>query len=187
MASATTWFSYTDESVGNPVSNVDKRERQSLWSDKRGSALVEAAIVVPVLIVFLSGVFEFSWYFYQQHLVAIGLHDAASYLARSSDPCNPASRAWKTEQEHAKNLATSGSINGGTPRVKGWTGAMVTPQCTKVDNPRANRLTRYRGASVYIVTVSTQVPYSSLGFFDLVRMRSPIISAAFSERAIESR
>src|SRR5258705_9335824 len=63
MASASTWFSCIDESVGNPVSDVDKRERQSLWSDKRGSALIEGAIVVPVLIAFLSGVFEFSCIF----------------------------------------------------------------------------------------------------------------------------
>src|SRR5215469_10134271 len=88
------------------------RRGQSFRRDERGSALIEAATLTPMLIALLAGVFEFSWYFYQQHLVAIGLHDAVGYLARSSEPCNPTSRAWKTEQEHSKNLATSGTIAG---------------------------------------------------------------------------
>src|SRR5262249_55689778 len=93
------------------------RQGQSFRRDERGSALVEACILNSMLIILLAGLFECSWYFYQQHLVAIGLHDAVGYLARSSDPCNPTSRTWKTEQERAKNLATSGTIAGGPPRV----------------------------------------------------------------------
>ena len=92
------------------------RRAQSLRRDERGSALIEAAILMPLLIALLAGVFEFLWFFYQQHLVAIGLHDAVAYLARSSDPCSPTSSTWKTEQEHAKNLATSGTIDGGCRR-----------------------------------------------------------------------
>ena len=72
------------------------------WLDQQGSALIEGAAMVPLLILFFVGVFEFSWFFYRQHLVTIGLHDAASYLARSSDPCNLTSHAWKTELEQAK-------------------------------------------------------------------------------------
>ena len=98
----------------------------SLWLDQQGSALIEGAAVIPLLITLVFGVFEFSWLSYQQHLVAIGLHDAADYLARSPDPCNSVSRAWKAEQLHAKNLATRGSLSGGAARVRGWTAEMVT-------------------------------------------------------------
>ena len=162
------------------VSSMLARRGHTLWRDQQGSALIEGAVAIPVLILFLSGVFEFSWFFYQQHLVAIGLHDAASYLARSPDPCNQASRAWKSEEERAKNLAISGSINGGVPRVRGWIASMVTPQCTKIDNPIAtNGLSRYRGSPVYVVTVSTQLPYPSLGFLDLLKLRLPMISASY--------
>jgi Flp pilus assembly protein TadG len=94
------------------------RGGQSLWRDQQGSALIEGAVMVPLLIAFFSGVFEFSWFFYQQHLVAMGLHDAASYLARSSDPCSPTSRAWKVEVAQAKNLASSGSISGGAAHLR---------------------------------------------------------------------
>ena len=128
-----------------------------------------------MLIALLAGVFEFSWFFYQQHLVAIGLHDAVGYLARSPNPCNPTSRAWKTEQEHAKNLATSGTIDGGPPRVRGWVPAMVKFQCTKVDNPiEKNGLSRYRGLSVYtvihqsFVRISERTTVASSGYYGVL-------------------
>src|SRR5262249_15821817 len=134
------------------------------------------------------GVFEFSWYFYQQHLVAIGLHDAVSYLARSSDPCNPTSRAWKTEQERAKSLATSGKIDGGPPRAREWIPPMSKFQSTKAANPiEQSGLSRYRGSSVYTVAVSTEFTDPSLGFLNVLRLRAPVISASYSERAIEQR
>jgi hypothetical protein len=168
-------------------SGMFARGGQSLWRDQQGSALIEGAVMVPLLIAFFSGVFEFSWFFYQQHLVAIGLHDAASYLARSSDPCNPTSHAWKVELDQAKNLATSGSISGGAARVRGWTTESVTPHCKKIDNPiGTNGLSRYRGSSIYVVSVSTKFTYPSLGLA-LLKLRSPVISASYSQRAIEPR
>src|SRR5260370_30736286 len=125
------------------------RGGQSLWRDQQGSALIEGAVMVPLLIAFFSGVFEFSWFFYEQHVVTIGLQDAASYLARSSDTCNPTSHAWKVELQQAKKLATSGSISGGAARVRGWTTESVTPHCTKIENPiETNGLSRYRGSSI---------------------------------------
>ena len=164
------------------------RREQSLWLDQRGSALIEGATVIPLLIALVFGVFEFSWFFYQQHLVTIGLHDAADFLARSPDPCNAASRAWKAEQQHAKNLATHGSLSGGAARVRGWTAQMVTTKCSKIVNPvEPNGLSRFRGASVYVVTASTQFTYPSLGFLSLLHLRSPVISASYSERAIAAR
>jgi Flp pilus assembly protein TadG len=164
------------------------RREPSLWLDQQGSALIEGAVVIPLLIALVFGVFEFSWLFYQQHLVAIGLHDAADYLARSPDPCNAASRAWKAEQQHAKNLATHGSLSGGAARVRGWTAEMVSTKCSKIANPvERNGLSRFRGASVYVVTASTAFTYPSLGFLGLLHLRSPVISASYSERAIAAR
>ena len=70
------------------------RMLQSLLGDKDGSALVEGAVLVPLLFVLLFGVYEFSWFFYQQHLVSTGIRDAARYLARVIDSCNAFSPAW---------------------------------------------------------------------------------------------
>ena len=57
-----------------------------LWRNDEGSALIEGAILVPVLLVLVLGVFEFSWLIDQQHLISTGIHDAARYIARSANP-----------------------------------------------------------------------------------------------------
>ena len=76
------------------------RREPSLWLDQRGSALIEGAAVIPLLIALVFGVFEFSWLFYQQHLVTIGLHDAADYLARPRhrSPLSPGPRQAQSEE-----------------------------------------------------------------------------------------
>src|ERR1700687_3491545 len=87
---------------------------QSLWRNSEGTALIEGALVLPILCTLVFGVFEFSWLFYQQHLILTGIRDAARYIARTANPNNV------TIQTGAKNLATTGAIDGNIARVGGW-------------------------------------------------------------------
>src|SRR5712671_7618297 len=162
------------------------RMLRSLQEDEDGSALVEGAVLVPLLFVLVFGVYEFSWFFYQQHIVSSGVRDAARYLARVVNSCSTVSPVWAIEQAYAKNLATTGSINGGPERVRGWSAAMVTPRCTAIDNPiGANGLSVYRGGDViHVVTVSTRFTGSSLGFLGFLHLPALVISVSHSERAI---
>ena len=90
-----------------------------IWKDEDGSALLEGAIVVPVAFFAHFGTLELSFYFFQQHLVATGVRDAARYLART-DPANGAVRTI------AQNLAATGSPSGGSMRrVQGFNPADV--------------------------------------------------------------
>src|SRR5262245_48316161 len=159
---------------------------KSIASDCEGSALVEGAVLLPLLFALVFGVYEFSWFFYQQHLAAVGVSDAARFLARVSMPCDESSPIWAGEQVQARNLATTGSITGGALRVKGWTSEMVMLRCTPVDNPvGASGLNAYRGNPiVHVITVSSRFTDPSLGFFSLLRLRPPSISVSHSERAI---
>jgi hypothetical protein len=50
-----------------------------LWHDSDGSALLEGALVMPLLFALMLGVYEFSWYFYQQHLIEVGVRDSDSF------------------------------------------------------------------------------------------------------------
>src|SRR2546428_3890360 len=93
---------------------MDSGMKQSLRQNDDGSALVEGAIVVPVLFALVFGVFEFSWLFYQQHLISTGIRDAARYIARSASPTDP------TIQMDARNLAATGTFAGGVARGRGW-------------------------------------------------------------------
>src|SRR5882672_7162812 len=157
--------------------------------DNDGSALVESAVLVPLLFVFLFGVFEFSWFFYQQHLAAMGVRDAARYLARVSNPCDEHSAAWPIEQANARTLATTGSVRGNTARIKGWTAAMVVLRCTAVGNPAGpTGLRDYRsGEVVYVITASTSFVDPALGFFAFLHLAPPVNSASPSTRIAVSR
>ena len=159
---------------------------KSWWRDNEGSALVEGAVLLPVLLALIFGVIEFSWFVYQQHMISAGLRDAARYLTRSSSACEPASTTWNVEETVAKNLATTGFANGSIPRVSGWRAGMITISCTAIDNSvAADGLRNYRGGDViYIVTVSTRFSEPSLGFFRLLGLRTPVISLSHSQRVI---
>ena len=158
------------------------RMLRSIWRDSKGTALIEAAISLPVLFILVFGVFEFSWVICQQHLILTGISDAARYIARSTIPNDP------TIKKVAKNLATTGSVDGDTPRVKGWTVDDVDISYTFIDNPAGdNGLTNFRGAQVIeSVTVSTTFTVPPLGFFGILHISPPILNVSHQERIIGS-
>lgn len=162
------------------------RAVRAIWQDRDGAALVEGALLLPLLCVVMFGIYEFSWLFYQQHVISIGLRDAARYLARTPDPCNRASPDWIAAEEGAKKLAATGSLDGGPARVRGWSSAMIVATCTAIDNAGGpNGATIYRGGrSIYVITLSTRFTDPALGFFAVLGLQTPVISLAHSERAI---
>ena len=153
---------------------------QSLWRNSEGSALIEGALVVPILCTLVFGVFEFSWLFYQQHLISTGIRDAARYIARTANPNDV------TIQTGAKNLATTGAIDGNTARVNGWWTRDVDITYAFVDNPMdVNGLTAFRGGAVIqSVTVSTTFTVPSLGFFGFLGLKPPAFTVSHQERVI---
>ena len=158
------------------------RMLRSMWRDDEGSALVEGAIILPVLFILVFGVFEFSWLICQQHLISTGIRDAARYIARSANP-NDA-----TIKKDAKYLATTGAIDGNTLRVRGWTADDVEISYTFINNPTGdNGLTNFRGGAVIeSVTVSTTFTVPSLGFFGILRLSPPTFTVSHQERVIGS-
>lgn len=152
---------------------------RSLWRNIEGSALVEATLLTPILMVLFFGVYEFSWYFYKQQQVIAGIRDAARYLAQaSSNPCIPdpvTNVNWVT---NAKNLATHATIDGsGGRRVDEWDATQVNITCNQ---------TIYAGNTIYIIIVQTNFAFLPLpgGLFGFLGLAVPGISASHSERAI---
>jgi TadE-like protein len=152
----------------------DMRWLKKIKASDGGTALIEGAIVLPVILLLIGGVYEFGYFFYQQQLIATGVRDAARYLALTADPNSTA------DQLEAKNLAVYGLISGGSlPRVSGWSTANVTISVTSVNNSSG---TYCGGCPIKIITVSTSLIDPSLGFFGLLGLRTPNISASHRER-----
>jgi len=161
---------------------MSHRTLRSIWRDHEGSALVESAVLLPVLFLLVFGVFEFSWLICQQHLISTGICDAARYIARSTNPNDP------TIKKDAKYLATTGAIDGDTPRVSGWTPDDVEISYSFTNNQTSeDGLPSFRGANVIEnVTVSTTFTVPSLGFFGLFGLTPPTFSISHQERVIGS-
>ncbi len=158
-----------------------------LWRDVRGAVLIEGAIILPVLFVLFFGVFEFSWYFYEQHRVSTGIRDAARYIARTANPPSDA-----TVQSNAKSIAlsgdTSGSCTSGTPttcRVKGWTDpASITIDPTVSVACAAPYYCQGEATTMQGVKVSTSFTPTSLGFLGFLRLGSLTITISHTERIV---
>ena len=171
-----------------------RRMIRSLWRCTGGSALVEATVLTPVLIILFFGVFEFSWYFYNQQLTEIGVRDAARYLARGpyfsaatfiTEGTNPCSDA--TNVAAAKNLAVTGTVDGsGAARVTGWTTAAVTISCTPPYDNTASPPDYAGPSTIYHVTVSTTFADPALGYFGMLGLSIPNLSASHMQRAFGS-
>jgi Flp pilus assembly protein TadG len=160
-----------------------------LVRDENGTALIEGAIVVPFLFALILGILDFSFFFYQQHLVSMGVRDAARYLARTADPKDG------TAQSTAQNLATTGSPTGGTyRRVKGFDPGDVTINFSYVDNTLngTSHLRPYREAPVecggpdqiMIINVTGAFPYSSFGFMTFLGLSAPTVIVSHHERCM---
>jgi Flp pilus assembly protein TadG len=148
---------------------------KSLCRSDRGTALIESAIVLPVFMLLVGGIFEFGYFFYQQQLMTIGVRDAARYLALTTNPNST------TNQFDAINLAVYGLINGSvTPRVAGWSASDVRVSVTAANN--SSGMIYCGGCPVEIITVSTSLTDPSLGFLGLLGLNPPTISVSHQER-----
>ena len=146
---------------------------KQFFAAESGSALVEAAVILPVFLTLVGGVYEFGFFLYQEQLVTSGVRDAARYLALTADPTSV------NNQSNARNLAVSGSVSGGAPRVVGWEASDVSVAITSIDNGAGSSGS---GPFVQIVTVSTSFAGHTLGFLGLLHLKNPTISAYHQER-----
>ena len=161
-----------------------------LWRDEDGSALVEATILMPFLIALFLGVFEFSWYLFNQQLVVSGLRDAARYMSRveltdgNRDPCAQKDQNGTLYTTDAANIATSAEpVPGGSARVSGWTPDAVTISCL---SSAALEEGDYAdgAASMTIIEVATRFADPSLGLFSSLGLKAPVLSFSHQERFI---
>lgn len=136
-----------------------------------GTAAVELALVMPVMLALMFGAFELGNYFYNNHVVVKAVRDGARYASRrgfSNYTCpSTVSSGVITDTQ---NVTLTGQVASGTPRLAYWSNpATVTVSLSCADNSSETYSGVYYGrTSVPVVRVSASVPYrsllSSLGF-----------------------
>lgn len=142
-----------------------------LRRDRRGTAIVEAAIVLPVMILLLFGLIEIGRALMEHHTLTRSVRDAARYIARVRLACPAtADPAWSGVKSAAQNLALTGQRTGGTPLVPYWTLAafsVADPVCED-----------WSGRPVQVITVTASVAYQDLGFLTLLGLGSFTLGAS---------
>ncbi len=135
------------------------RPSPSLFRDERGTAFLESAIVLPVVVLLLFGIIEIGRALQQHHALTKAVRDAGRYLARVYLDCPAtADPDWAAAKAAAQNLALTGQLSGGTPLIDGWTAAsfaIADPTCDT-----------WSGREVQLITITGDVPYQDLGFID---------------------
>jgi hypothetical protein len=151
-----------------------------LGDDERGNAILELAVLLPVLFTIGFGVIEFGNLIYQYHLIAVGVRDASRYLSGTGQSAAITSAA--------QNIAATGVVSGGTNRVSWWNPGDVTVSYSQIanDDGAGNKL--YRGmAQIQIVRVGTSVTYQPLGFLDYLGLGPITLTARHDERVVGIR
>lgn len=144
-----------------------------LPGDERGSALLEMAVVIPVLFSLGLGIFEFGNLYFKYHLIENAVRDAARFAAvRGKDVCT----AGAVQNEVKAIAIRTGEASGVWPATPN-----ITVSCTSYDNKAAGYA--YRGGDIIrSVKVSASVPYKSLGFLGFFRLTEPTLNASHEER-----
>ncbi len=164
---------------------------KELGSDRSGAALLELAVVLPVVMSMGFGAIEFGNLIYKDHLIWNGVRDGARYYAGLNYDASNATQTSANETA-AKNITVTGVTSGGTARVTGWTTSQVTITYTTVANTSTcgsgGAEQCYRGPDpITMVTVSTSYPYTSLGFMSYLGLGSITLTASHQERIIGNR
>jgi len=164
------------------VINALKGQIPDFKKDEQGVAMIEMAVVLPVLLAIGLGVMEFGNAIYCKHLITNGVRDGARYAAG-----RPADCACDTD---IKNIAMKGVLSGGAWRVSWWddpaTEITVAYATVTNDDGSGNKLYR-GGATIPIVTVTATVPYQQLGFLAFFGLAAPTLSVSHQERVFGVR
>lgn len=145
------------------------RNFPALIKSRNGSAAVEMALVMPMLLTLMFGSFELGNYFLENHVVAKAVRDGARYAARRSFADYTSCAASDDVITKTRNLTRTGQITGGASRIYGWTDPetiTISVSCNgSYTGGIYNGITNTVGSSITgapVITVTADVPYHSL-------------------------
>ena len=156
---------------------------RTIWRDRRGVAMVELSMMLPMLVALGLGIGEFGRALQQHHAMNKGMRDAARFLARVPVDCPSGSTTGSVNNTSdiavAKNLALNGVPSGGSPRVSYWTDpSSITVQVDCYDNTSG----AFRGQpGIPRITVSASVAYQDLGFLAVLGLPARTFSVSHQQ------
>jgi Flp pilus assembly protein TadG len=152
---------------------------------RSGAALVEFALVAPLLILLALGIFEFGRIIQSYHAIDKGVRDAARYLGRGFATCDNNGNGSFTNGTQAKNLALYGNTAGSGSVVLGfWSDPStitITVGCVATST---NWISPNGGTYIPSVTVKASVTYTGFGFLNFLGLQSSGFTTQHDEMSI---
>lgn len=158
--------------------------------DHRGTALVETALILPLMVPLSAGVFEFGNLIHDKLLMEAGLSDGARFAARCNTKMYSDAGLAIDCADIATNIAVFGNAAGtGSARIKGWqkTDVTVTIAATAdCHDAVVAGVTEYRSttAQVCIVNAAGTLVYSGIGMLSLLDIGPITLNGFHQERLI---
>ncbi|MBS0474933.1 MAG: pilus assembly protein [Proteobacteria bacterium] len=141
------------------------------------------ALVIPMLMALIFITFEGANFLYVEHQLVKGVRDGARYGARQPFSKFTCSTVDATTASNIIEVARTGQVSGGTPRVAAWTSVPVTTTVTASCPATAVTTGIYASmANAPRVTVKAVVPYTS--FFGLLSGMTSLKVAAQDQAAV---
>lgn len=149
---------------------------RNLRRDCGGAAMLEVAVVAPVLLTLGLGVIEFGNIIYKTHRMQNAVRDAARYASGLPANCCAAD---------VQKIAARGSLVSGAPLLMtDLPESQISVGYVDVDNSAYT----YRGGDkISTVTVSAYIPYTGFGFLGYLQLTPPTLVASHQERVIGLR
>jgi Flp pilus assembly protein TadG len=138
--------------------------RRILLADRTGSAAVEMALSLPILLVLAFGALEVGNYFLSEHVVDKAVRDASRYAARLALTNYPnCTSVASTAAQQIRNVARTGDPGGTNPRLWGWAdgNTTVSVSCDNVSSYGTGGIYTDFPNGAPIVTVTASVPYTT--------------------------
>lgn len=120
---------------------------------QRGVAVVEFALILPILIVLFTAIIEFSRILYLSHTLEKSVRDASRYLASQTITTVGEPELSNERLEIARNLAFSGNPAGGEALVNGLQAENFVVSVENLGSVSGQR---------YYITVSVEYDYMPL-------------------------
>jgi len=141
---------------------------RSLKADRSGSAAVEMALVLPILLALMLGAVDLGNYFLSEHVVDKAVRDAARYAARLPLAAYDCGAGTMVDPSKVQKLARTGDPAGTQARLAGWTDDTMTSVSVNCDTDSTHVYVNGgiygdfpNGGEAPTVTVSATVPYNS--------------------------
>jgi Flp pilus assembly protein TadG len=150
---------------------------RNLLADRKGSAAVEMALSLPILLVLAFGSLEVGNYFLSEHVVDKAVRDASRYAARLAVTNYPSCTSVNsTAEQQIKNVARTGDPAGTNPRLWGWAdgNTTVSVSCDNVSSYGTGGIYTDFPNGAPVVTVTATVPYTT--FFGSMGLGAPTFS-----------